>query len=190
VDLNRFFRLYADHMTGDDAVAATQSIQNGEACGVAISSPGGTMNSFMDEAVALIDQRFTALGLTIGSLAVDYYLCASTRLALPDSTFFVHHPKFGEDDEDGQTLEQLLWRYEVSRALIETGQASERARKSHNQLIRVILGTAECQHFGVRWVAKRTGLEPGVVDQLMRDEVTLTASEALQLGFVHHILDV
>ncbi len=190
MNFNHFFRLYADHMTGDDAVAATQSIQNGEACGVMIDSPGGTMNNFMDEAVALIDQKFTALGLTIGSLAVDYYLCASTRIALPSSTFSVHHPKLESCGEEGdQTLEQLLWKYEVSRALIETGQASERARKSHSELIRVILGTADCKYFGVRWVAKRTGLEPGIVEQLMRDEVTLTASEALQLGFVHHIID-
>lgn len=177
-------------MYGDDAVAATTSIQRGAAAGVVINCPGGAVKRFMDEAVALTGQRFTALGLSIGSLAVDYYLCASTRVALPSSTFFVHHPRFGRGDEDDQTLEQLFWEYEVSRALIETGRASEWTGMSHSELIRVILSMTECQHFCVRWVAQRTGLEPGIVDQMMRDEVTLTSAEALELGFVHRIIEV
>lgn len=189
MDFTHFFRLETDHMTGDDAIIATKSIQQGEAGGVVINSPGGTMNDFMGNAVALAAQRFTALGLFTGSLAVDYYLCADTRLALPSSSFFVHHPRLGSCDEDGQTLEQLLWKYEISRALMESKRPTKADWEMHQHLIRLTLGTAECQHFGVRWTAKRTGLEPGIVDQLMRDEVTLTAGEALQLGFVHRIIE-
>lgn len=188
MDFTHFFRLVTDHMTGDDAVVATRSIQEARAGGVVINCPGGIMNDFMDDAVALAGQHFTALGLSIGSLAVDYYLCADTRIALPTSKFFVHYPRLAVGDE-GLTLEQLLWEYEISRAKLETKRSTRLEWKAHQRLIRLVLGTAECQYFGVRWIAKRTGLAPGIVDQLMRDEVTLTAGEALQLGLVHHIIE-
>lgn len=190
MNLEHFFNLNTDHMYGEDAVSATASIQKGESNGVVINCPGGSIHSFMDDAVAMTDQHFTALGIFVGSLAVEYYLCAGTRLATPHSTFFLHHPSVETKDLGDQTLEQLLWKYEISRALIETHRPSKFEWRTHRRLIRLILGTAECQHFGVRWVSKRTGLEPGIVDQLMRDEVTLTASEALELGLVHHIIEL
>lgn len=189
MNLLHFFPLTVDHMCGDDAVAATTSIQRGDASGVVINCPGGTMNSFMDDAVALTNQHFTALGLLTGSLAVSYFLCADTRLALPDSTFSLHHPSVGYGDGEYQTLEQLRWQYEISRALIETGRPTKLQWETHQHLAWLTRAAAKYEHFGVQWVAKRTGLEPGIVNQMMCDEVSFTAGEALRFGLVHRIIE-
>lgn len=188
MDLTRFFMLGEGEMSCDDAVAATTSVQMGQSSGVFLHCIGGTVGSFMQNAEAMASQRFTALGLLVGSLALDFYLCAETRLALPSSIFHLHHTRIRWEDGERETLDQLLWRHEISRALMETRPMSSTHRKAHQALSGFIQLVADSQHFGVRWAAKRTGLEAGVVDRLMYEEVTLTAHEALHLGIVHRII--
>lgn len=189
MDIKCFFPLTESYMTGDDAIIATRSIQRGEAGGVVIDCPGGTMGDFMDDAIALSGQRFTAIAFDTGSLAVNYFLCADSRLALPNSSFTLHHVKAGLVGGTMRTLDELGWEYAISLAKMETRRPTRQEWLSHRELARSIRYAAEATHFQVRWISRRTGLEPGIVDQMLRDEVTLTAAEALNLGLVHRIIE-
>lgn len=190
MNIESFFPFFKEKMYGSHASSVVRLIQQGWYGGVKITCNGGQTDEFPEESAALIDQRFPTLaGMTVGSLAVHFFLCGEFRLATPDSQFAIHHTRIIAPDGTEETLEDLIWQREINDTLLTSGQAHLVDKKADRFLRDKILMLADHHHFAVRWYARRTGLAPGILDQMMRNETILTASEALQLGFVHRIIE-
>jgi ATP-dependent protease ClpP protease subunit len=101
-------------------------------------------------------------GKRVMSLAVLYYLAGDRRLVQPDSTFFLHNS---------------VRLFEV-KEVVDAREARKLA--------------ALLDHYDSlysRYVAERTGLSPAEVMALMEGDTTLTAEQAVELGFAHAIVE-
>jgi ATP-dependent protease ClpP protease subunit len=129
----------------------------------------------------LMPRRITTIGgHSVGSAALDIFLCGINRLAFSDSMFFFHEASYESDGrlirefeaELAVEIEKLTYRYQQSGHLLRRLDLLRRA----NELTGRIL-------------ARQTKLSYGRVRELMRgDGCQMDAREALFYGLVHEII--
>lgn len=154
----------------------------GKGC-VLLDSPGGKFEFFSQLAPPLARAGFVSVGARVASAAIVLQLLGRERLALPDSTFFFHEVRtiIGEDGEVSV--------YDIERALDIEREMKERwgihqrefVEHWHRQLV-------DAQSWMLSFIAKQTGFSSGRFISLMRNNVTLSAHEAMQYGVVHRII--
>ncbi len=194
VNIESLFPFYREKMRGSDVPFLVRLVQRGAYSGFDIVCAGGDIECFPEESAALIGQRFPTLASGyVGSLAVHFFLCGELRLATPNSHFGLHHARIVSLDGTEETLDDLVRQREINDTLLRSGRlrlVNQRMRRTQGFLQAKIRFLADHHHFAIHWYARRTGLAPGIVDQMMRDKVMLSPAEALRLGFVHRIVEL
>ncbi len=145
--------------------------------GLYVDSPGGEFEHFSVLGPAIERQHIVTLAGNVRSAAIILFLLGHQRYAQPDSTFFFHQVHTlvkGTtvnlcDLEETAEYEQWLSAY----------------RREHLQEWRRQMRMA--QTWFVNFIAEKTGLSPGVFQNLMRAEATLSVREAMRYGIVHRV---
>ncbi len=154
----------------------------GTSC-VLINSPGGTFEFFSRIAPPLARSGFVSVGLRVASAAVILQLLGRERLALPESTFFFHQVQTILGQRNEVTVCDLEYAEEIERELSRRWQLPQGdfIKRWHDQLLRG-------QAWMLRFISEQTGLPQALFVKLMRDNVTLSAREAVQYGIVHRVI--
>lgn len=154
----------------------------GQGC-VIVDSPGGEFEFFSLLAPPLARAGFVSIGVKVASAAILLQLLGRERLALPDSTFFFHEVR----TIVGQYGEISL--YDIERALDIEREMKERWGVHQRELVENLhRRLADAQSWMLSFIAEQTGLSSGTFINLMRNNVTLSAPEALRYGVVHRII--
>jgi ATP-dependent protease ClpP protease subunit len=145
---------------------------------VVVDSPGGRFEFFSVVGPAIERRGITMLAGNVRSAAVILYLLGHRRLAFQDSVFFFHEVRTLVDGAE-ITLTDLE----------EVEEYASRMRADHREHFEEWghqMRTA--QAWFVRFIAEQTRVPPDVFLNLMREEATLNAREAMHLGIVHEII--
>ena len=144
---------------------------------VMINSPGGTFEFFSVLGPALQRQGFTSIGLDVRSAAITLYLLGHRRYALPEAMFFFHEVR-------AITPHGVISICDLERALEYEKEISESRENVEERL----LGLRNAQSWMLSFMRERTGLPTSVFLDLMRNEVVLSAKEAVHFGLVHRVV--
>lgn len=146
---------------------------------VLIKSPGGTFEFFSIFAPAFIRQGFTSVGYEVSSAAIILFLLGNKRFVLPESTFFFHEVRaiIGAKAITICNVDEAIdWAREMSRAL--SREPLEEFQRQMNN----------AQNWMLSFISQRTNTEPSIFLDLMRQEVTLSAQEAVYYGLASRII--
>lgn len=150
---------------------------------VVVDSPGGEFEFFSQLAPPLARAGFVSVGVRVASAAIVLQLLGAERLAVPDATFFFHEVRtiIGSNGEVSvYDLERAL---DIEREMKNRLKLPEREFLEHwySQMV-------SAQSWMFSFIAKQTGFPPGRFVNLMRNNVTLSAREAVQYGVVQRII--
>jgi ATP-dependent protease ClpP protease subunit len=147
--------------------------------GVYVSSPGGRFEFFAELAPAIDRRGIVTLSGNVRSAAVILALLGQTRYAFPDSTFFFHEIRTLIELNGGVTICDLQ----------EAMEAQERMEAEQREFFEEWLRRMRmAQNWFIGFIAEKTGIRPAVFLDLMRQNATLDAREAVQYGIVHQIV--
>lgn len=146
---------------------------------VLIDSPGGEFEFFNTLAPALLRESITTLAGEATSAATILYLLGENRLAFPDATFHFTKIRAIADHDDVITILDQDFANDMAEMLEEEdpeGYAEE------------LRNMQAAESWYLKFLSEHTGIDVQVFLNLMKDEVTLNAVDAMRYGFVHRIV--
>lgn len=147
--------------------------------GVYVSSPGGRFEFFAELAPAIERRGIVTLSDDVRSAAVILALLGHQRLAMPDSTFFFHEVRTLVGLEGEVTICDLQ----------EVMDYQERIEAERREFLEEWLRRMQmAQNWFISFIAEKTGLSPAIFLDLMRQNATLDARDAVHYGIVHQIV--
>lgn len=146
--------------------------------GVFVDSPGGRFEFFSRFAPAIERRRITTLSGDVRSAAVILTLLGERRYAHPDATFFFHE------------IRALTMNGDIT--ITELGEVRERYDQMNASRCKEFeewdIQMRAAQSWFLNFMATKTQLPTNVFLDLMRNEATLSAREAVRYGIVHRVL--
>lgn len=148
--------------------------------GVIIRSPGGTFDHFSVLGPAIARRGVVMVAADVQSAAVALYLLGSRRLALPDATLFFHEVRaLVAPGVEGVTV------CDIERALEEEDRIRGEDREVYQEWVRQM---RMAQNWLIRFLSDYSGVPTSTIVDLMHNNATLSAREAVHYGFVHTIV--
>lgn len=147
--------------------------------GIFVNSKGGEFEFFSVLGPALQKRAIVTLAGNVESAAVMLFLLGHRRYALPDATFFFHEIYTVSDAGGMVTIADLNGYMEREREMGKKGS------ETHQEWLR---GMRMAQSWFADFVGQRLNLRPAVILDLMRQEATLEARDAVRYGLVHRII--
>lgn len=149
---------------------------------VLINSRGGFIGFFPCLKSSLEDLSFTAVAEKIYSAAIILFLYGQERLAFPDATFLFHEVRTTLEDGSWVTMS------EVGTDLRSHSDALEIYGKTIDEIATIYREMQKGQEWMIDFIVQHSTIMDSELRRLMRDEVTLTAQEAMEYGMVHRII--
>lgn len=150
---------------------------------VYIDSPGGSFDFFFRRAPFLQRRGLITIAGDVRSAAVLLYLLGYQRFALPDSTFFFHEVRalvgsaiYGIQEVKICNLEEVLEYQEYMHGS---------QREFYEEWL---IQMRKAQEYFLNYLSRATGCSVSFFLRLMREEVTLSAQDAMRYGIVHRII--
>lgn len=160
-------------------------IQLHKACNpkIHIVSNGGGFEFFSTVGPRLSQVGYTAIGEKVNSAAIILFLLGNKRLAHPEGTFFFHEVRAYIDP---------VTRY---MSLCELNEFRDRIEENNNKLKGKTREFFEewsrelrnAQSWFLRYIQQQSRIDASTILNLMRNEVTLSAKEAVCYGFAQRI---
>ncbi len=145
---------------------------------IVIDSPGGEFTFFSTRARGLQQRRITMLAGTVGSAANVLYLLGCRRLAFRQSTFWFHEVLTAVE---GRVITICDFeRYSQFREQMAAEQREMLEQWEHQ--------ARTAQDWVASFLADASGTRKPFILDLMRQEVVLSAQDALRYGIVHEIV--
>lgn len=146
---------------------------------VYISSPGGSFEFFATLGPAIAQQGITTLSGNVYSAAIILFLLGHKRVAFPDATFFFHEVRSLVGSMGEITIADLeeIHDYEMYME----GQSRELLQAWRNNM-------KAAQSWFLRFLSDTTRVSTSTFLDLMRNEATLSAREAMRYNIVHEVV--
>lgn len=146
---------------------------------VYVSSPGGSFEFFSVLGPAIEQRGIVTLSGDVRSAAIILYLLGHRRQALPDATFFFHEVRTLVGGQGNITIADLE----------EVEEYQEYLSHEHREYIDEWMSQMKAaQAWFLHFLREKTGIPTGTFLNLMRNEATLTAKDAVRYGIVHEII--
>lgn len=148
--------------------------------GIYVNSPGGRFEFFSVMGPAIARRGIITLSGDVGSAGVILSLLGHRRFAFSDSTFFFHEVR-----SIIQGNEVLIC--DIEEALEHQDRMRNEIREDFEEWQHRL---KMAQQWFIGFIAEQTGVQPATFLDLMRQEATLSARDAIRYGIIHEILPI
>lgn len=146
--------------------------------GIYVNSPGGRFEFFSVMGPAIARRGIVTLSGEVASAGVILSLLGHHRFAFPDSTFFFHEVRSIVSD-------QAVLICNIEEALEHQERMCAEMREGYEEWLHSL---RLAQQWFVDFISQQIGVSAAVILDLMRQEATLSAREAVRYGIIHEIL--
>ncbi|MCB9798520.1 ATP-dependent Clp protease proteolytic subunit [Candidatus Nomurabacteria bacterium] len=150
--------------------------------GIYVNSPGGRFDFFSSLGPAIERQGIITLSQDVSSAAVLLTLLGHKRYAFGDSTFYFHEVRA----MIGDPLDEITI-CDIETVIDEQERIEAEDRENLEEWL---FQMRVAQSWFLQFIARRTGVRPAVFLDLMRQEATLNAREAVHYGIIHEVLPI
>lgn len=144
-----------------------------------INSLGGKVKHLLAEAERLEKLRFVTVGHKVGSAAKLLFLLGSKRYVLPEAKFFFH---------EVVSIDLILGRRVTMRDMEVELDFTRFDGRSDLLLESGVRESRNVQSALISFVKKRSRMSPETIFKLMKNEVTLSAKEAVHYGLADEVI--
>jgi ATP-dependent protease ClpP protease subunit len=180
--LENVIPLVVEEIRLEDVFGVVYAFQKTNSRSMLLNSGGGSIYSFVKLGSYIAERRIITVGSgSVDSLALNFFLCGETRVATPESTFFIHESFF--HDNSGKKISKGEAQM---KALICEHQGNLNGYRTWNDAWKNLsffdLELADL-------ISRKTFLSAGTVMELMRKGHMFDVDEAMRYGIIHDVVE-